>query len=114
MPYAVLAPQMLGAASLMDFGFEKQIPTRDGRVYAYSIPTEGRLYDFYLRFISAKEDEKIVQTELQQFVDAPLIYVVVPAYWDPDQAVMRRLEPLSLAQYAIGENRIIKLKAVAR
>lgn len=114
MPYTVLSSQMMGAAALTEFGFEKQIPTRSGRLYAYAIPTGGELYQYYLRFISGDEDPQTIQSELNQFVDAPLVYVSIPDSWDPEGLITKRLEPITLSHYEIGGNRIFKLKAIAR
>lgn len=113
-PYVVLSSQMMGAAALTEYGFEKQIPTRSGRLYAYAIPTGGELYQYYLRFISGDEDPQVIQSELNQFVDTPLVYISIPDSWDPEGFVTKRLESITMSHYEIGGNRIFKLKAVAR
>lgn len=112
--YAVLAPQAAGAAALMDFGVRKQVPSRDGRIFAYSIPTNETMHSFYVRLILTDEDPKQVHSELNRFVDVPFTYVIVPASEDPDGRIVKRLEPITLTAYRIGGNQILKLKAVAR
>ncbi|MBM3204968.1 hypothetical protein FJZ48_03250 [Candidatus Uhrbacteria bacterium] len=46
--YAVLSPQMVSAAALQEFGFERTIQTVYGPRYFYAIPTGGELYTQYL------------------------------------------------------------------
>jgi hypothetical protein len=114
MPYVALTSQMTSAGALMEFGFEKTIPTRSGNVYVYAIPTGGELYQYYLRFIMPDEEPQTVQMEFNQFVDAPLVYIAVPDSWDPEGNIAKRLDPIVVASYRVGGNRIFKLKAVAR
>lgn len=113
-PYAVLSSQMMGAAALTEFGFEKQISTHNGPLYAYAIPTGGKLYQYYLRFISSDEDPQNVAFELYQFTDAPLIYISIPDSWDPQGQAIKKLAPITLNHFEVGGNRIFKLKVVRR
>lgn len=108
--YAVLSHQMMGAAALQTFGFDRSVQTTEGNLYAYAIPTGGTLYRFYLRLLSEDPDPTAVRNELLQFIQADRIYVALPRAWDVRGSVDERLRPLSVASADVGDIRIYQLK----
>jgi hypothetical protein len=89
-PYAALAPQMVSAAALRSFGFERALATVDGERYPYAIPTGGELYRWYLQLWSERDPAELLRT-VCQFAQTPQIVVIMPAAWDPQRWIDVRL-----------------------
>ncbi len=88
--YAALAPQMVSAAALRSFGFERALATVDGERYPYAIPTGGELYRWYLRLWSERDPSELLR-EACHFAQVPQVIVIMPVAWDPQRWIDNRL-----------------------
>lgn len=91
-PYAALAPQMVSAAALRSFGFERSLQTAAGERYPYAIPTGGELYALYLQLWTERDPHEVLQ-DACVFGRVPQVIVVLPTAWDPNQWIDARLLP---------------------
>ena len=91
-PYAALAPQMVSAAALRSFGFERSLQTAAGERYPYAIPTGGELYALYLQLWTERDPHEVLQ-DACVFGRVPQVIVVLPTVWDPNQWIDARLLP---------------------
>lgn len=80
-PYIVLANQQVGAAALSLFGFEKQVESREGKIYFYPIPTSGSLYEYYLKMVyDYPGQEKAIAA--MDFSGTEQLFLVINPYWN--------------------------------
>ena len=87
MPYVVLGPQMVSAAALRKFGFERDVKFDDRSVYPFAIPTGDVLYAHYLDLFRKHSPAEI--RELFSHLNVNRIYVVMPVIWDPNGVIKR-------------------------
>jgi hypothetical protein len=99
-PYVALTHQMMAAAALTRFGFNRDVTTPSGSRYLYAIPTGGELYGFYLRLFT--DDPASVLRDARSFTNTDLIFVAIPRSWDPDRIEDARLAPLATNINIIG------------
>ena len=90
--YIVIANQLLGAAALQEFGFEKYFKTPTGEHYFYSIPTGGPLYQYFRKMIYQQPKRQWME-EAMAIAGVKKAYFVHTNYWAPaaeirDQATL--------------------------
>ncbi len=78
--YAVFSPQMLSAAALRRFGFERSLSTPIGSCYFYAIPTGGEMYKLYVQLFSIQSTSSTLQA-MFDFTRVSSVFVVVPVDW---------------------------------
>lgn len=80
--YIVIANQLLGAAALQEFGFEKYFKTVTGEHYFYSIPTGGPLYQYFRKMVY-QEPKRQWMEEAMTIAGVNKAYFVHTNYWAP-------------------------------
>ncbi len=93
-PYFALTSQMVSAAALRGFGFERELLTEKGSRYPYAIPTGGELYQYYLR-LWQPENVRNTLREACAFSRVPEGFIAIPLAWDPRQGIDARLRPFT-------------------
>jgi MFS family permease len=90
--FAVLAPQSVGAAALQQYGFYHQIENVAGeKIYYYSIPTGGALYQHYLKIVYEDQSREYLQSIFNDYkIDQ--IFIVIPHYWHNAPAIIANLK----------------------
>lgn len=90
--FAVLAPQSVGAAALQKYGFYHQIENSAGeKIYYYSIPTGGELYQHYLKIVYEDQSREYLQSIFNDYkIDQ--LYIVIPRYWNDSEKIINNLK----------------------
>ncbi|MBI4992660.1 MAG: hypothetical protein HZC26_00785 [Candidatus Magasanikbacteria bacterium] len=80
--YIVIANQLLGAAALQEFGFEKYFKTATGEHYFYSIPTGGPLYQYFRKMVYEQPKREWMESAMA-IVGVKKAFFVHTNYWAP-------------------------------
>ena len=84
--YIVIANQLLGAAALQEFGFEKYFKTATGEHYFYSIPTGGPLYQYFRKMVYQQPKRQWME-EAMSIAGVKKAYFVHTNYWAPAASI---------------------------
>jgi hypothetical protein len=105
-PFAVLAPQSVGAAALQQYGFYHQIENVAGeKIYYYSIPTGGALYQHYLKIVYEDQSREYLQSIFNDYkIDQ--IFIVIPHYWHNAPAIIANLKNSSDEWVELDEGKV--------
>jgi hypothetical protein len=79
--YIVLANQQTSVAALAELGFDNYLPTPNGEMFIYPIPTGGQLYQYYLEMVNQKPDQKIMRNAME-LAGVKESYFVINKYWN--------------------------------
>jgi len=91
-PFLVLAPQSTGAAALNAYGFYHQIENQTGeKLYYYSIPTGGELYQHYLKIVYEDQSREYLLSLFNQY-QVSKIFIVIPRYWNDSENIINNLK----------------------
>ena len=90
--FVVLAPQSVGAAALNLYGFYHQIENVAGeKLYYYSIPTGGELYQHYLKIVYEDQSREYLQIIFNDY-QVEQLYIVIPRYWHNSENIINNLK----------------------
>jgi hypothetical protein len=98
--YVVLAYPMMSVAALQEFGFERTLQTPWGTRYFYPIPTGNELYGLYTQLLDSPVPASHMPT-LFSVLPVDVLYVAVPAEWDPEQVIDQRLSAFAHHTWSI-------------
>lgn len=108
--FIVLSHQLLAGAALQTRGFEQTVTTCHGMHLRYAIPTGDALYQDFLNLFRARDIEPFLTRLRTCYGDADL-FVSFPRSWDPNNAVLQRLEPFIERQQTENPHlRVLKLR----
>jgi hypothetical protein len=82
--YVALVPQLTSAAALRHIGFERSVPSEDGNIYPYAIPTGGTLYRHYLELFEGRDIAETIE-DTRRYASTSLLFIAVPIAWDDGQ-----------------------------
>ena len=101
--YAVLSHQLMSAAALRTFGFERTLETNLGKRYPYAIPTGGELYHEFLSVWNATDLQSWKQ-EVFQLIHVEEVYLAIPISWDPSNELHQRIAGIATSSTHIGNS----------
>jgi hypothetical protein len=79
--YFALSNQQSGVGALKEFGFGRYIEDRNGnQIYFYSIPTGGKMYQYYLDMVYKTPDRQTMEAAMDE-TGTNLSYLLVSRYW---------------------------------
>ncbi len=78
--YIVLSNQLVSAAALTNYSFAKYFDTPSGQMFYYSIPTGGKLYQYYGKMIYEGQKREYMENAMKT-VNVHKAYFVVNKYW---------------------------------
>lgn len=85
--YIVLANQLVSAAALTEYSFAQYIPTEQGEIFYYSIPTGGPLYTQYGRMLYEGQKREYMETAMD-LAGVDTAYFVLNTYWAHAPAII--------------------------
>ncbi len=78
--YITLANQQSSAAALRELGFHHYLPTEQGEIYFYPIPTGGPLYQYFLDMVY-KQANRDTMIKAMDFASVDRAYLIINRYW---------------------------------
>ena len=78
--YITLANQQSSAAALRELGFRHYLPTEQGEIYFYPIPTGGPLYQYFLDMVY-KQANRDTMMKAMDFAGVNRAYLIINRYW---------------------------------
>lgn len=100
-PYVVLSNQMMSAAALQQFGFDRY----SNGIYFYAIPTGGQLYEQYLAMVY-QEPSRETMKKAADLYGASSAYFAIHDYWLDADTITKKLETISDSQKTIDNGAI--------
>jgi len=100
-PYAVLANQMVSAASIKEFGFKRYA----NNIFYYPVPTGGPLYQLFLNLLAAPNRTTI--DEAATLTESDIVYVVINNYWWQAKQINVQLKTLTNKTWNIKNGKVM-------
>ncbi|MFA6429977.1 MAG: hypothetical protein WCV84_05795 [Patescibacteria group bacterium] len=100
--YVVLAPQLISAAALQAFGFERRWQMCGGDQYFYPIPTGGELYRLYLMMTRSPAPQQLLP-RIFDCAKTQMLFVAVLRAWDASGVMDRALAPHAEGRWSVGD-----------
>lgn len=109
--YAVLANQQTSAGALKIFGFGRTLESDEGEIYFYSIPTGGKMYNYYLKILDSlyADDQKIAKqyiNEALSFANVEIVFFAINDYWWRDNMLIESAKKIAKDIITIDNNKI--------
>jgi len=86
--YIVLANQQIGVAALKKKGFDNYLNSSYGPLYFYSIPTGGKLYQFYLQMVYEKASRQTMKKAME-IAQVDYSFFVINKYWWASEKIIK-------------------------
>lgn len=102
--YIVLTNQATSAAALREFGF-RYYQTADEKLYFYSIPTGGPLYEKYLKMVYESPTREVA-AKAMDLAGVDTAYLAVSRYWTQASRVVEAASREADAEFQIDNGRI--------
>lgn len=101
--YIVLAPQNTSLAALTLYGFSREY----NNIYFYSIPTGGKLYQYYRQIIEKDNFNPSMINEIFNLVSVDKIYIVINKYWKNADSIIAKMRKIAKNEYLLNEEQTI-------
>ncbi len=107
--YIVLANQQIGVAALKKNGFDNYIDSNYGPLYFYSIPTGGKLYQFYLQMVYEKASYETMKKAME-IAQVDHSFFVINKYWWASEKIIKEASLSSDSFKELNNGEIIIFK----